>query len=185
VARTLAQLQQRQRTIYPSPYRSHHVDVYVWFCVSLRACCVWCRRTLTSGYHCSAGLRTSYNFIRWPITPNPFWSTNPLVSLLSSLSLSLFLRPLVTPWIMSAYAARARVRGYNCTRFPAFLQTCGSGNKRGESNDKAFTREFVDEEYADSGQHAYYNVALLISVNLPVLSLFYVLPLTLSIYSKK
>lgn len=45
--------------------------------------------TLTSGYHCSGGLRTSYNFIRRPITLNPFRSTNPL-------PLSLFLPCLYT-----------------------------------------------------------------------------------------
>jgi len=75
--------------------------------------------------------------------------------------------------------------GITARDFLPFSRRGGSGNKRGESNDKAFTREFVDEEYAGSGQRAYYNEALLISVNLPVLSLFYVLPLIMSTYSKK
>lgn len=44
--------------------------------------------TLTSGYHCSGGLRTSYNFIRRPITLNPFRSTNPLLRFSPSLSVS-------------------------------------------------------------------------------------------------
>lgn len=81
--------------------------------ISLRICCVMSRNAhLRIPLFRHGSLRTSCNFIRRPITPNPFRSTNPLsLALLTSLS-RLFVHH---PWITSC------VRGHNRTRFPTFL----------------------------------------------------------------
>lgn len=113
---------------------------------SSRTCCVMLmlRNALLGIRHCSGGLRTSYNFIRRPITPNPFRSTDSLCSLLPSvcLCLSLSFFPFSTLSVhtpVNHVGTRARVRaGISARDFLPF--SGGSPGKRGESNDKAFTQ---------------------------------------------
>lgn len=120
--------------VHPAFYQSHvdaRTNVCTWFCEFPCEYVAWCRGT--SGYHCSGGLLTSYNFIRRPITPNPFRSTNPPSRFLL-LRLFSFLYSCITR------ESRRVCAGITARDFLPFSRGSSPGNKRGESNDKAFTR---------------------------------------------
>jgi len=101
---------------------------------------------------------TSYNFIRWPITPNPIDKLSPL-SL--SFVLHFHLRPVNHAGVHTCVHVCANVTARD---FLPFSGGSDPANKRGESNDKAFTRAAhmayicrreTRWEYADNGKLCY------------------------------